>query len=390
MRILGIQEHELKRINGYHTALEMERQLELWEEGIETIKSNEAKIKKFMDKIEAIKDLKIYLVGAGSSAKAAAIIENYLRRITNKEVILAPSTSLIVNEYNYITNDSPVLLVSLGGSGNTIEGLEAVEIFKKKSRELYQILIICNDEGEIIKRYGNDESTLYIPIPSRTKDKSIAATGEFTLLVQYLLLIFDIENYTYYEEMFKNIIYDGVRFLKDDIYKVHAVSNKIYDSVVALGTGALNSLASEMCLKIGELATGLQSSEFHSMLEFRHGPKLVMNSKSLISFFFSNDPHSIKYELDILKECYNNKINSTIAAITMNYNEVVDKNCDYYFYFNKNNFNYKDDSHIIFQYSLYLQSFAILNSIRKGLKPDLIDESGIVSKVAKGVVIYKI
>ncbi|NRZ53560.1 hypothetical protein DFR95_002188 [Clostridium beijerinckii] len=38
MRILGIQEDELKRIDGYNTALEMERQLELWEEGIETIK----------------------------------------------------------------------------------------------------------------------------------------------------------------------------------------------------------------------------------------------------------------------------------------------------------------------------------------------------------------
>ena len=64
-------------------------------------------------------------------------------------------------------------------------------------------------------------------------------------------------------------------------------------------------------------------------------------------------------------------------------------NSEIVIFYNKNNFNYKDDSHIIFQYSLYLQSFAILNSIRKGLKPDLIDESGIVSKVAKGVVIYK-
>ena len=114
-----------------------------------------------------------------------------------------------------------------------------------------------------------------------------------------------------------------------------------------------------------------------------------MNSKCLISFFFSNDSQSIKYELDVLKECYSNKINSTIVAISMDYDEEIDKNCDYYFYFNKNNFKYSDDSHIVFQYSLYLQSFAILNAIRRGSKTDLICESGIVNKVAQGVVIYK-
>lgn len=389
MKILGIQENELKRVNGYNTALEMERQLELWDEGVQAIGKGKDKIEKFLDKIINIEGLKIYLVGAGSSAKAAAITENYIKRIINKEVIAIPSTSLIINEDNYILDDSPVLLVSLGSSGNTIEGIEAVEILKKKSKELYQVLIICSSKGEIVKKYGEDENTLYIPIPPRTKDKSLAATGEFTLLIQYLLMILDIKNYDYYRDMFKNIIDDSNKFLKDDIYKSHAVSNKIYDNVVSLGTNALNSLASEMCLKISELSTGLQSTEFHSMLEFRHGPKLVMNSKCLVSFFFSYDSHSIKYEIDMLKECYSNKLNSTIVAISMDYNKEIDENSQYYFYFNNNNFKYRDESHTVFQYSLYLQSFAILNAIRRGSKPDLIDESGIVNKVAKGVVIYK-
>lgn len=389
MRILGIQENELKRVGGYHTALEMERQLELWAEGLQIIGDSKNKIETFLDKLKSIDNLKIYLVGAGSSAKAAAIAENYIRRITKKEVILVPSTSLITNEDNYILDESPVLLVSLGSSGNTTEGLEAVEIFKKKSKELYQLLIICSQRGEIIKRYAEEENTLYISIPSKTKDKSLAATGEFTLLVQYLLIILDIKNYDYYRDMFKSIIEDSNKFLKDDIYKSHAVSNKIYDTVVSLGTNALNPLASEMCLKISELSTGLQSTESHSVLEFRHGPKLVMNSTCLISFFFSNDSHSIRYEIDMLKECYSNKLNSTIVAVSMDYNKEIDENSDYYFYFNKNNFKYRDESHIIFQYALYLQSFAILNSIRRGSKPDFIDESGVVSKVARGVIIYK-
>ena len=389
MRILGIEKNQLEKIQGYYTAFEMSKQPELWMQGLNIIGENKHKIEAFLQRINSMEKLKIYLVGAGSSAKAALIVENYIKRITKKEVIVAASTALITHPENYILDDSPVLLVSLGGSGNTIEGLEAVEIFKARCKELYQLLIICSPEGKIIKKYSNEENTLYIPIPDKTKGKSIAATGEFTLLVQYALMIFDIQRYDYYVQMFKSVIEDAKYFLEEEIYKVHAVCNKQYDTIVPLGSNSLNPLASEMCLKISELSTGLQSTEFHSILEFRHGPKLIMNSKSLISFFFSSDSYAVRYEIDMLKECFNNKINSTITAISMEYNKEIDEHCDYYFYFNKSGFKYLDETHIIFLYSLYLQSFAILNAIKLKSSPDKIDSSGLVNKVAEGVLIYK-
>ncbi|GBF10192.1 SIS domain-containing protein [Tepidibacillus sp. HK-1] len=389
MRILGIDSNELKRIEGYNTSYEMVNQPNLWLDGVNIIKENRSKIESFLNEVFSIEGLKIYLVGAGSSAKAASIVQNYILRETNKEVFAIASTALLTHPEQHILDDSPVLLVSLGSSGNTTEALEAVEIFKSKSKKLYQLLIICSEEGEIVKRYMNEEEVLYIPIPKETKGKSFAATGEFTLLVQYALMIFDIHNFDYYNSMFKHIVSDVETFFKEDIYKVHAISNRTYDNVVSLGSNVLTFLASEMCLKISELSSGLQSSEFHSILEFRHGPKLVMNSNTLITFFFSQDDYAIKYEKDMLKECYQDKKNSTIVAVSMNYDSEIDENSDYYFCFNKGQFNYLDDSHIIFQYSIYLQALAILKSIQLKVSPDHPDQTGAVNKVAQGVNIYK-
>lgn len=389
MKILGIESNVLENMNAYHTSLEMVNQPNLWQDGVRIIEENKSNIENFLEEINSIKNLKIYLVGAGSSAKAASIVENYIKRISKKQVMALPSTSAITDFNNYVLDDSPVLVVSFGSSGNTTEGLEVVNLFKEKSKKVYQILIICSPEGEIVKKYSKEKDVLYIPIPKGTKGKSLAATGEFTLLVQYALMILDIKNFNYYKEMFKNIVSDSRKFLEEGIYKVHAAINKGYDTIVALGSNPLMYLSSEMCLKLNELSIGLQNAEFNSILEFRHGPKLRMNSKCLVSFFFSNNDHAIKYEIDMLKECCSNKRKSTIAAISMNYNKDIDENCDYYFYFNEGKFNYIDNSHIIFQYALYLQSAAILNSINLGLSPDKIDDNGFVNKVAQGVKVYK-
>lgn len=391
MRILGFKENDLKEIEGYYTCKEMVNQPNLWLEGVKIIRENRDRIEKFIDEIKSIKELKIYLVGAGSSAKAASVVENYIKRITGSDVYSISSTNLITQPDNYIIEDKPALLVSFGSSGNTTEGLEAVRIFEEKCSKLYQVLIICSNKGEIVRKYANQGGVLYVPIPEGTKGKSMAATGEFTLLIQYALMMFDIHNFDYYDDMFKNVYKDAEYFFENDIYKTHAIANKKYDVIAALGSNALTSLASEMCLKIGELSSGLQSTQFNPVLEFRHGPKLIMNSRSLVSFFISRDPLTLKYEIDMLKECSADKRESTIAAVSMDYNEEIDENCDYYFYFNKNEFKYRDDSHIIFQYALYLQSVAIIKAVDLGISPDKLgnDTNGFVNKVAQGVKIYK-
>lgn len=387
MKLLGIETQELKGIGGYHTCFEMVNQLCLWRDGVNIIKENQHKVKEFLNNVLSIENLKIYLVGAGSSAKAASIVENYIKRVTGKDVKAIPSTSLITHEDYYI-DGSPALLVSLGSSGNTAEGLEAVEIFKKKSIKLYQMLIICSSKGDIVKENANNKDVLYIPIPEGTKGKSFAATGEFTLLVQYALMLFDIEKINYYEDMFTNIIAQGKEFLEREIDRLQEISKMHFETMVALGSNSLTYLASEMGLKVNELSAGRQNTQFNSILEFRHGPKLVLNSHALITFFFSLDKHALKYEIDMLKECYRDKRNSTLVALSTNFDEEISKNCDYYFYFNNTN-TYIDDSHVIFLYSLYLQSIAILKSIYMGLTPDMPDSSGTVNKVVQGVKVYK-
>lgn len=389
MRTLGVNNEELHRANGYYTCFEMANQPHLWREGVKIIGESKEKIESFLDQVYRVEGLKIYLVGAGSSAKAASIVQNYLQRATGKEVIAVPSTTIITHADHYIRSDAPVLLVSLSSSGNTTEALESIRIFKEKSRKVYQLLIICSEEGEIVQKYAREEGVLYIPIPRGTKGISFAATGEFTLLVQYALMILDIRRYDYYQKMFDHVLTDADKFFREEIYKVHALANRYHATVVALGSGALTHLASEMCLKVCELSAGYQSTEYYSILEFRHGPKLIMNSRSLLTFFMNPDPYVKRYEIDMLKECYRDKKNGYIAALSMGYDEEIDENSDLYLYFNEGNFAYADESHVVFQYSLYLQALAILKSLQLHLSPDRPDPSGAVNKVAQGVKVYQ-
>ena len=39
-----------------------------------------------------------------------------------------------------------------------------------------------------------------------------------------------------------------------------------------------------------------------SSLGFRHGPKSILNEKSVVALFMSQDPYTRKYDLDILRE----------------------------------------------------------------------------------------
>ena len=222
MKLLGIEERKIRNINGYNTCFEMVNQPKLWAEGVNIIEKNKQNIERFIKAIEDIDGLKIYLLGAGSSGQAAAIVANYIKKVTEKEVISITSTTFITQPDSYISDNRPVLLVSFGSSGDTIEGLQSIKIFEERDIEIYQILIICSEEGRIIKSYSSSKNVLYIPIPKGTKGKSIAATAEFTLLIQYALMIFDIKNFQYYKEMFSNVIEDSKIFFEKDIYKYRA------------------------------------------------------------------------------------------------------------------------------------------------------------------------
>ena len=65
-----------------------------------------------------------------------------------------------------------------------------------------------------------------------------------------------------------------------------------------------------------ELSGGQVVAIHESSLGFRHGPKSILNDKSVVVLFMSQDPYTRKYDLDILRELAAAKSGMKIVALT--------------------------------------------------------------------------
>ncbi|MEG2798791.1 MAG: SIS domain-containing protein, partial [Erysipelotrichaceae bacterium] len=198
MKYLGLEEEILKEKGGYYAATEIERQPDLWKEVVEDVEKNKEKIEQFFSQFDLSKT-KIILSGAGSSALAASVVQNTLKKKCHLDVEVVPSTQIILQPEYYFNIDKTVLFVSYGSSGSTPESVEAIRLAQAMCKDYYQMFVICASNGIIPTQYKNDH-TLYIPLPSNTKAHSFAATAEFTCLILQTLAIFDFKHIDDYKK----------------------------------------------------------------------------------------------------------------------------------------------------------------------------------------------
>ena len=69
-----------------------------------------------------------------------------------------------------------------------------------------------------------------------------------------------------------------------------------------LGSNELRGLAAEAALKLLELTDGRVVAVADSTLGFRHGPKTIINDRTLVAVMLSNDAYTRAYDADLLKE----------------------------------------------------------------------------------------
>ena len=74
-----------------------------------------------------------------------------------------------------------------------------------------------------------------------------------------------------------------------------------FERVVYLGSNELRGLASEAALKLLELTDGRVVAVADSTLGFRHGPKTIINDRTLVVVMLSNDGYARAYDGDLLR-----------------------------------------------------------------------------------------
>ncbi|MGL4508898.1 hypothetical protein [Cetobacterium sp.] len=146
-------------------------------------------------------------------------------------------------------------------------------------------------------------------------------------------------------------------------------------------------VAEEAALKCLELTAGHMSLHYNSPLGFRHGPKSIINDTTMIITLLSNNDYTRKYELDLLKEMYNENKKKVLVTLDMKNSDEARKNSHYYYTFN-NDDNNAEDVFNMFSYIYFAQLFAFYKSKSFGINPDNPCPTGEVNRVVQGVIIY--
>lgn len=376
---LGYDEEFLKKHSGKITAQEIEQQPRLWRETLELLERERESIEEFLRGID-LNSSKIIFTGAGTSEFVGNTLVPYLRETTGLDIESRATTDIVAAPKSYIPSDRDVVLVSFARSGNSPESVAAVEVAEKVSNRIHHIFITCNADGNLAKK--DMENAFVLLMPKDSNDQGFAMTGSFSCMLLASYGIFTLQNL----ETLREEAYKLADQTEKNMYALKPVLENIVqlptERVVFLGSGSLKGLAQETSLKVLELCAGDLSVTYDTPLGFRHGPKSVVNSKTLIFNFISQNPYKRNYDLDLVDELMKDK--KAGGIITLHSDSKLEKT-DLHL-----PVGFETENEVLksLSYLIPCQMYSFMKSLHQNKTPDNPCPSGEVNRVVKGVVIH--
>lgn len=389
-KLLGLEISKLEDCSGLNTAKEIIQQPDTWRESVKNLIKNKIEIKSFIDSFLSKKEFRIILTGAGTSAFAGEVCEPYLTSLLNKRVEAIATTDLVASPKSYFIKDIPTLLVSFARSGNSPESVHAVNLASQLVDDLYQIVITCNENGKLAKNTVNDEKSLLLLMPPQTNDLGFAMTSSFTTMVLNAMAVFNIDNIENFSSDVDKLSNSVNDFIENNIEKVTSLANEDFERIVYLGSSTSKGIARESALKVLELTAGKVNASYNTPLGFRHGPKSVVDDKTVSVIYISNDEYTRKYDLDLAKEMLAHKKNDKVVIVGDNIEEDILNKADYVF--NVENINYTVENEVLLplQQIIFGQMLSLLKSVNLGITPDNPCPTGEVNRVVQGVILHEL
>jgi glucosamine--fructose-6-phosphate aminotransferase (isomerizing) len=180
-----------------------------------------------------------------------------------------------------IPNISFDVIIPISRSGQTTETIRATEFMKKKNPKAKIVGITCAEKSSI-----SDLSDICLVSKGGVED-SVIMTKSFSSMLVILQYLFELKkeskvklNFQSLSENSRKIIERYEKTMKDIGYR-----NDL-NKFIFLGTGEYFGLAMEAMLKMKEMA--LSWSEAYNSLEFRHGPKSIVDDETFVTFLWPN------------------------------------------------------------------------------------------------------
>jgi tagatose-6-phosphate ketose/aldose isomerase len=359
------------------TAREIAQQPELWRRLAASLRADRTRIDAFLSPLLGRADLRIVLTGAGTSAFAGQIIAPGLARRLGRRVDAVATTDLVSNPRDHLAEDVPTLLVSFSRSGDSPESVAAADLADTLLTSCHHLVLTCNPDGHLHRSRGGAATALVLLMPPEANDQGFAMTSSITSMMLAALTVLG-------EDPDLALLADAAEAALPDLDKrTQELVAEGAQRYVFLGSGPLSGLARESALKLLELTAGRVVSYFDSSLGFRHGPKAVLDDSTVVVAYLSNDPHTRRYDLDMVRE-----LRDTLPAgrvVTIGCHDVADEET-----WSFPTLGHVSDTSAAPVLLLAAQHLALAQSLALGLHPDDPFPGNEVNRVVQGVTIHEL
>lgn len=251
-----------------NTGREIASQTEAWSGAHESVKAAAADIKTLWQRGDYDS---VIFTGCGSTYYLSMTAANLFQTATGVNSRAVPASELLLHPEAIYAGKKP-LLVAISRSATTTETVQAVENFKRIHAGDV-VVISCYDDKPL-----NALATINLSA-SAGQEISVAQTRSFSaMLVMAEGLAAAVRDGDYAIPAFNE---DAAAWVKEaeQHASAYAAADR-FERIFYLGSGALYGLACEGMLKMKEMS--LTSAEAFHTLEFRHGPKSMVDEKTLI------------------------------------------------------------------------------------------------------------
>ena len=340
-------------------------------------------IARFRDQVLG-KSKKIILTGAGTSAYIGYSLEGTFQRHTGITTVSIPTTHLVTHPKDYLDPEQPTLVISFARSGNSPESVAAVKLIDQICVSVSHLVITCDEKGQLAQ-YPSRNNKLDFILPAESNDKSLAMTSSYTSMLLTGLLFARLDQADSLERQVNLLVKYGEKIIREDSETLKEIAALDFDRAVFLGSGPLFGTSTESSLKLQELTDGAIICKNDSYLGFRHGPRAVIDEKTVVLFLFSCKDSVRRYERDLVLTTQKGK--KALRLIGVSEYAVTGLGLDTAICFSASDTAIDEDFLSICSV-LPAQMLGLFKSLELGLKPDNPSVTGAISRVVEGVVIY--
>ncbi len=247
-----------------------------------------------------------FYLAQAASASFTSLLNTAARAVPASEVVLKPELVFPLGTKSYY----PVLI---SRSGHTSEVLQAAEFLN--TQQVPFLAVTC--DGRELGRMTDRVLKLNV------EEESTVMTSSFTsMLLGLQYLAATLGNNLDFIEALRQLPKHLVRLLDTYDEEVAQFARQPFENIAMLGQGPLYPIAAESALKVMESSSTF--AQFFHTLEFRHGPKSIAGSSTLIGGLISEYGYQAESAVLLEMKELGSKIFAVVNAATAPLREGAD------------------------------------------------------------------